>query len=87
MIRFLAAALALLPVAAYADEAAADKCAQSLGKDARAIYDKVAPTLAPGADVRATLKATVPGMAKSGEIAMASARDNARAAGGCLLKR
>ena len=41
---------------AHADTSAATSCATALPKDARAIFDATLPQLAPGGDLRATVK-------------------------------
>lgn len=81
------AALLLVPASALADQNAADTCAASLPKDGKTIYESVGPSYKPGTDLRALMKAQVPGLVMAGKVDKSSARANAVAAGKCLMKR
>lgn len=69
---------------AAADTAAADRCAASLAKDPRTIYDACAPSVQPTTDIKALLTETTRGMVKAGTLGRFGARDSARAAYECL---
>lgn len=70
--------------AAHADTAAAHACAAKLSPEAKAIYDRAAPSVKPDTDLRSLLKSTVPGMIFEGEVSAKTARDSAMAAAPCL---
>jgi len=80
------AALGALCAPAWADAAAADKCAAGLDPEAKAIYAAAAPKFAATADPRALVADTTKGLVRSGAVAMGSARSAAQAAGACLMQ-
>jgi hypothetical protein len=69
---------------AHASAASAQACADKLNPEARAIYDRAAPSVTPSTDLAPLLKSTVPGMVFSGDVKAATARDSAIAAVPCL---
>lgn len=69
---------------AHASSATAQACADKLNPEARAIYDRAAPSVTPSTDLAPLLKSTVPGMVFSGDVKAATARDSAMAAVPCL---
>jgi hypothetical protein len=78
---FLAAALT---GQAHASSATAQACAAKLKPEARAIYDRAAPSVTPTTDLGPLLKSTVPGMVFSGDVKAATARESAMSAVPCL---
>lgn len=73
-----------LPVAA--DRAGADACARELPDPARRIYDRSVEAVAAGGNLRETVRATAEAMVKDASLAKADAREQATAAGKCLVK-
>jgi hypothetical protein len=69
---------------AWADAASSRSCAAKLSPEAKAIYDRAAPSVTPSTDLPALLKATVPGMIFEGDVSARTARDSATAAYPCL---
>lgn len=72
---------------AWADKAAADRCATKLSREARAIYTASAPLLAKGADGRAVVTEQTRKLVLSGQIDHMKAQESAMAAAGCLILR
>jgi hypothetical protein len=83
MIR-LAALLAVLPLSAVADNAAATGCAKSLTPAARLIYDATAASQPPDSALRDVIAAQTRKLVITGRIERAAARPAAEAAGACL---
>jgi len=80
---WLLAGLSVIP-AAHADVAAANACAASLPKDAKAIYDATLPQVGPGVDLRSIVTSNTRHLALSGVIARDTARSSAVEAAACL---
>lgn len=80
------AALCFLASPAFADQAAADKCAASLDANAQAVYAATAPGFADAADKRGYVTDKVRGLVMSGSLSQGVARSAAEAAGSCLAK-
>ncbi len=78
----LLAAVAAAP--ASADTARSGVCAARLSPEAKAIYDRAAPSVTPATDLAALLKSTVPGMVFEGYVSAKTARTSAVAAYPCL---
>jgi len=76
--------LAALPAAAHADQASATTCSGSLSKDAKILYDKTAPTMAPNTDIKEALTAVARPLVMDGSMSRASARAAAEQAAECL---
>jgi hypothetical protein len=76
--------LALLPVTAQADQAAAKACASGLSPDGQLLYTKTAPSITPSSDVREALMAVARPMVMNGSLSRDAARAAAEAAGQCL---
>lgn len=76
--------LLVLPAVVQADQASALACSTSLSSDARLIYDKTAPTVKPGTNIKDALSAVVRPMVMNGSMTQAAARPAAEAAGECL---
>ena len=74
----------VLPAQAHASAATAQACADKLSPEARAIYDRNAPSVKPTTELAPLLKSTVPGMVFSGDVKAATARESAMAAVPCL---
>ncbi|MGQ7791859.1 hypothetical protein ACUN0C_05560 [Faunimonas sp. B44] len=83
MIGLMALAL-LAPGPALADRNAANACAAGLGSDARLIYERALPGAAGGGDLPTVVKDAATALVKAGQVARASARGAAQAAGACL---
>ncbi|WP_348838897.1 hypothetical protein [Xanthobacter sp. KR7-65] len=81
----MAAALATSP--AWADKAAADRCAAKLPTEARSIYVASAPHLVPGADGRAVVTEQTRTLVLSGKVSHLTAAESAQAAANCLIMR
>lgn len=69
---------------AFADAAGAATCAAGLDADAKAIYDATAPSVAPGADLRALVTTQTKSLVMAGTIGRGGAKAAAEAAGACL---
>jgi len=69
---------------AWADAAAAQKCATTLPKDGRAIFQATLPQVQPGTDLREVVTASTRTLVQSGQIDRGTARDSAMAAAQCL---
>jgi hypothetical protein len=65
---------------ARADAASAQACAAKLPPEAKAIYDRNAPSVKPTTDLGPLLKSTVPGMVFEGDVKATTARSSAMAA-------
>lgn len=72
---------------AFADKAAADRCAAKLSTDARAIYLASAPLLVKGADGRAVVTDQTRSLVLSGKVSHLTAAESAQAAAECLILR
>lgn len=72
---------------AFADKAAADRCAAKLSTDARAIYVASAPLLVKGADGRAVVTDQTRSLVLSGKVSHLTAAESAQAAAECLILR
>lgn len=71
---------------ALADQAAADRCAASLGPDAKAIYVATAPGFAGASDPRSLVTEKTKALVQSGAVSMSNARSAAESAGTCLTQ-
>jgi hypothetical protein len=86
----LTTALMTPPVAAvsagpaWADATAAQKCATTLPKDGRAIFQATLPQVQPGTDLRDVVTTSTRALVQSGQIDRGTARDSAMAAVQCL---
>ena len=82
----IAAALAvfLLPVAAFADRAAADACATKLSQDGQMLYAEALPKVTPQNDIKAALTAVARPLVMKGTMSRDAARSAAEAAGECM---
>jgi hypothetical protein len=69
---------------AWADAAAAQKCAAALPKDGQAIFQATLPQVRPGTDLRSVVTASTRSLVQSGQIDQGTARDSAMAAAQCL---
>jgi hypothetical protein len=79
------AALALLAARpALADRAVAESCAQSLSPEGQTIYRAAAPLMRPGTDIAGLLREEIRPMVLGGQLGIATARSQARAAAACL---
>lgn len=76
--------LVLLPVAALADQQAADHCAAKLQAGPAAIYSATMAKIAPGSNIRDIVKSVTRGMVMSGDLGRNDAKPAAEAAGSCL---
>jgi hypothetical protein len=81
---FIAAMLLVVPLQAFADQAAAAKCQASLNPEAKLIYDKVFPLVTPTTVIRDVLKQETRSLVFAGKVKRATARDSATAAGQCF---
>ena len=81
---FAAALIAVLPIAAQADQAAANACAAGLSPDGQMLYAKTAPTMKPTSDIKDALTATARPLVMNGTLSRDAARTAAEAAGECL---
>lgn len=79
-----AALLAVFPIAAHADQAAANACAAGLSKDGQMLYSKTAPTMKPSSDIKESLTAIARPLVMNGTLSRDAARTAAEAAGECL---
>ncbi len=79
-----AAVLAILPVAAHADQAAANAYAASLSPNGQMLYNKTAPTMKPTSDIKDALTAQARPLVMNGTLSRDAARTAAEAAGECL---
>ncbi len=66
------------------DPAAADACAAKLNPDAKSIYTEAAPSMKPGADMRAVLTHVVMPRVMHGDMNRRTAEPRAREASECL---
>ncbi|TDT94511.1 MULTISPECIES: hypothetical protein [Azorhizobium] len=73
-----------LASSAYADRAAADKCAAKLDANGKKIYQASAPSIAPGADIRSVVTDQTKALVMGGTISRSAAKPAAEAAGSCL---
>jgi hypothetical protein len=80
----IAAALVLLPAAAFADKQTAAACAGKLTPEAKLIYDTAAPTIKPDTMIRDPLPPMVRPMVMAGKVSRATAQQSGQAAGLCL---
>jgi len=81
----LAAALALLPTIAFADQKAADTCAAKLPSNSATLYSASLPKVSSGANIADTLKGVARSMVFAGKLSRGDAKPAAEAAGNCLL--
>lgn len=81
---YAAVLLAVLPVAAHADQAAANACAAGLSPNGQMIYGKTAPTITPTTDIKDALTAQARPLVMNGTLSRDAARTAAEAAGECL---
>lgn len=72
---------------AFADGAAASRCAAKLPKEARAIYNASAPLLVKGADGRAVVTEQTRKLVLAGKVDHLKASVSAQAAADCLILR
>src|SRR5258707_461120 len=87
MIRFLVTAgivLLAAPTPAFADRAAADRCAAALPSAGKAIFDKSLPDVLAGKKIVDAVTASARSMVIGGVLQRADARPAAEAAGTCL---
>ena len=80
----LIVALLVGPVQAFADPAAAVKCRGSLAPEAGLVYDTVLPLVTPTTIIRDVLKKKTRSLVFAGKVQRGTARDSAKAAGGCF---
>ena len=66
------------------DPAAADACAAKLNPDARSIYTEAAPSMKPGADLKAVVTRVVMPRVMHGDMNRHTAEPRAREASECL---
>lgn len=83
-ILILTALIALTPVFAKADQAAATACAGGLSPEAKTIYGKVAPSITPKTDIKEALTSAVRPMVMNGSMTRDVARTAAEDASECL---
>jgi hypothetical protein len=81
---FASALLVVLPVAAHADQAAANACAANLSPNGQMLYNKTAPTMKPTSDIKDALTAQARPLVMNGTLSRDAARAAAEAAGECL---
>ena len=81
---YAAALLGVLPVAAHADQAAANACAAGLSPNGQMLYNKTAPTMKPTSDIKDALTAQARPLVMNGTLTRDAARTAAEAAGECL---
>ncbi len=74
-----------LPVTAFADTLSARTCAASLTTDQRLIYQSVLPELTQETDLPSLIRSKVMALVTAGRLQTASAPDDAKIAGRCLL--
>lgn len=88
MFTLAAAACGSLLVAApaFADQAAATKCAAGLDANGQAIYGAAAPQAASTSDLRGLITSVTKSLVSNGTVSMGAARGAAEAAGACLSK-
>jgi DNA-binding transcriptional regulator YdaS (Cro superfamily) len=80
----VSAGLLLGAVPAWADQAAADRCAVSLSPQATMIYRATAPDIHPDTVIADAIKTRVRPMAMNGQISRSDAQTAAPSAGACL---
>ncbi len=71
---------------AFADQAAATKCASGLDANGQAIYAAAAPQAASTSDLRGLITSVTKSLVTGGTVPMGAARGAAEAAGACLAK-
>jgi len=80
----LAAVPASAPASAWADQASAQACSNSLSPDGRSFYDKVAPKMTPRTDLKEALTEVARPLVMNGSMTKEAARAAATGAAGCL---
>jgi hypothetical protein len=80
----LLVAMAVSAGPAWADAAAAQKCAATLPKDGQAIFQATLPQVRPGTDLRQVVTVSTRALVESGRIDRGGARQSAVAAAQCL---
>jgi hypothetical protein len=76
----------MLPLAARAQDPAAEACAHRLPAEARSIYEAAALLITKNADIRSVLRRETIALVKAGKAARKTAPDSAMAASLCLKR-
>jgi hypothetical protein len=76
----------MLPLAARAQDLAAEACANGLPAEARSIYEAASPLITKDADIRSVLRKETIALVKAGKAARKTAPDSATAASLCLKR-